>query len=153
MNEFIIKNFKKKEAVKVYFIGQDKKVKVKWLLSEDNKVEFDNKTYLILPEKIYFHKGITCMFVNSHNAEPIDINNIDYHVKTAKDFNDALGAKVVQDLIMANKKKETINMSIILSFLAIGVSAFIIYSMNGQFKEILEVLAEINRLLGGGLVE
>jgi len=151
MSDLYVKYFKKREAVKVYFIGQDKKVKIKWLLPSDNKVEFDNKTYLILPEKIYLQNGITCMFVNSHNAEPIDINKIDYHVKTAKDFNDALGAKVVQDLISANKKKETLGFNIILLVAVIGLIGFMFYQFNSQFKELAEALAEINRLLGGGI--
>lgn len=153
MNEMMIKLFKKKEAIKVYYVGLDKKVKVIWTLPKENKVQFGELLFDIIPEKIFIHNGVSCMFVNSFNAEPIDINKIDFHVKTPEDYEDAIGTKVLTDFMNANKKKESFNLAVVLSVLSIGIAAYIAYSMSNEFKVILEQLAEITRLLGGGGIE
>lgn len=149
MNEFIIKHFKRNHAVKVIFVGVDKKVKIFWTLLNENRITVENKTYLLAPEKIFIHQGVSTVFVNYLNAEPLDITRIDYKVFTPEKFDKAIGSKVVEDLIKANKPKETLNLSILLSGVVLLAIVYLYFTFNKQLEGIKELLEALQTLNGG----
>lgn len=152
MNDFIIRNFKKKEAVKVYYVGIDKKVKIKWVLPKESRISFDGKSYLLTPDKIFIHDGVSTIFVNYLNAEPIDITRIDYKVFTPDKFDKAIGSKVVEDLIAANQTPDKVNLGVILAGVTLLAVVYLFYVVNKEFgamNDLIQALQEQLKILGG----
>ena len=149
MSEFILKTFHKHKAIKVIYVGVDKKVKIYWTLPYENRVKIEDKTYLLAPEKIFIHQGVSTIFVNYLNAEPLDIAKVNYKVFTPDKFDKAIGSKVVEDLIKANKPKESLNLSMVLSGLVLLAIVYLYFTFNSQLDGIKEALETLTTLNGG----
>jgi hypothetical protein len=153
IEQFIIKNFMRKKALKVIYVGADKQVKTKWFIPKDNTITLNNESFMVVPEKIFIDKGISTMFVNYKNVEAIDMTNVDHHVFKPEDFKIVKEAKVIQKLVNATQKKDTLGLQMILLAGLIAAVIYLIYTQNQQFNELLDKFNKLRDAIGGGVVE
>jgi len=149
MNKIILKTFYKRKLLKVIFVGEDKRITTHWLLPNEKMISFNEKTYPVIPQKIFYSNGIPTLLVNYKNAEPLDPLEFDNQVYDPSDFNTAISAKVGRDIFLAGEKKP-MDIGFLVSILVILVLGYVIYSMMNNQTELLKEIAELNRLLGGG---
>ena len=153
IEQFIIKNFFRKKALKVIYVGADKQVKVKWFLPKDNTVTINSDSFVIVPEKIFMDKGVSTMFVNYKNVEAINMTEVDHKVFTPENFNTVKEGKAVQKLVNATQKKDVMGLQLLLLVGVILAVVYLIYTQNNQYNDLLEKFNALRNTIGGVPIE
>ena len=148
-SQWYIKNFKKEQAVKMIYVGNDKRIIIKWLLPENNTITYNNKSYMLHPNKMFIHKGTPSIFINFKDAEPLDPLDKSNQVYSADDFNTAISSKVGQELFEASKPKTLADLGTIISILSLVGVAYLLITMNDNFTNLLNQINEIRQIIGG----
>lgn len=150
-SQWYIKQFKKDQAVKMFYIGSDKRVIVKWMIPENNSITHENKSYLLTPEKMFIHKGIPSVFINYKDAEPLDpLDKSNKHIYSADDFNTAISSKVGEELFAASKPKTLENLGGILGLITLLAVGYLVYLMNQNFTDLQEQINQLLQIINGG---
>jgi hypothetical protein len=148
-SQWYIKNFKKEQAVKMIYVGNDKRIIIKWLLPENNTITYNNKSYMLHPNKMFIHKGTPSLFINFKDAEPLDPLDKSNQIYSADDFNTAISSKVGQELFEASKPKTLADLGTIISILSLVGVAYLLITMNDNFTNLLNQINEIRQIIGG----
>jgi len=148
-SQWYIKNFKKEQAVKMIYVGNDKRIIIRWLLPENNTITYNNKSYMLHPNKMFIHKGTPSIFINFKDAEPLDPLDKSSQVYSADDFNTAISSKVGQELFEASKPKTLADLGTIISILSLVGLAYVLITMNDNFTNLLNQINEIRQIIGG----
>lgn len=148
-SQWYIKNFKKEQAVKMIYVGNDKRIIIRWLLPENNTITYNNKSYMLHPNKMFIHKGTPSIFINFKDAEPLDPLDKSNQVYSADDFNTAISSKVGQELFEASKPKTLADLGTIISILSLVGLAYVLITMNDNFTNLLNQINEIRQIIGG----
>ena len=148
-SQWYIKNFKKEQAVKMIYVGNDKRIIIRWLLPENNTITYNNKSYMLHPNKMFIHKGTPSIFINFKDAEPLDPLDKSNQVYSADDFNTAISSKVGQELFEASKPKTLADLGTIISILSLVGVAYLLITMNDNFTNLLNQINEIRQIIGG----
>lgn len=149
-SQWSIKTFHKKEAVKIIYVGADKRITSLLVLPEQNTVTYKDKSYVLIPEKIFTHEGYPTLIINYKDAEPLDPLELDNYIYAADDFNTAISSKVGKELFEATKEKGLGDLSTILSGLSLLGVLYLAYTFSGQITEIIEKLDTLNTFITGG---
>lgn len=150
-NQFIIKHFRKKDAIKAYVIYPNKRVKLFWGIPVDGFVKIDNKLFKVDDKSFYLPKdNIQTYYYDSRVVEPLNIFNPSKPetIMTADDFDVAISAHVARDIFEASKggfDKGTLG--IILSVFSILAIIVVGYLMSDNINAIMEKLQEIQDLI------
>lgn len=148
-SQWYIKNFKKEQAVKMIYVGNDKRIIIRWLLPENNTITYNNKSYMLHPNKMFIHKGTPSIFINFKDAEPLDPLDKSNQIYSADDFNTAISSKVGQELFEASKPKTLADLGTIISILSLVGLAYVLITMNDNFTNLLNQINEIRQIIGG----
>jgi len=148
-SQWYIKNFKKEQAVKMIYVGNDKRIIIRWLLPENNTITYNNKSYMLHPNKMFIHKGTPSLFINFKDAEPLDPLDKSNQIYSADDFNTAISSKVGQELFEASKPKTLADLGTIISILSLVGVAYLLITMNDNFTNLLNQINEIRQIIGG----
>jgi len=148
-SQWYIKNFKKEQAVKMIYVGNDKRIIIRWLLPENNTITYNNKSYMLHPNKMFIHKGTPSLFINFKDAEPLDPLDKSNQIYSADDFNTAISSKVGQELFEASKPKTLADLGTIISILSLVGLAYVLITMNDNFTNLLNQINEIRQIIGG----
>jgi len=148
-SQWYIKNFKKEQAVKMIYVGNDKRIIIRWLLPENNTITYNNKSYMLHPNKMFIHKGTPSIFINFKDAEPLDPLEQSNQIYSADDFNTAISSKVGQELFEASKPKTLADLGTIISILSLVGVAYLLITMNDNFTNLLNQINEIRQIIGG----
>ena len=150
-SQWYIKQFKKQEAVKMFYVGSDKRVIVRWMLPENNTITHDNKSYMLHPDKMFIHMGTPAIFINYKDAEPLDPLDLEkQHIYSANDFNTAISSKVGQELFEASKPKTLGDLGTIISILSLVAIGYLVYLMNQNFADLITQIDELRSIINGG---
>lgn len=148
-SQWYIKNFKKEQAVKMIYVGNDKRIIIRWLIPENNTITYNNKSYMLHPNKMFIHKGTPSLFINFKDAEPLDPLDKSNQIYSADDFNTAISSKVGQELFEASKPKTLADLGTIISILSLVGVAYLLITMNDNFTNLLNQINEIRQIIGG----
>ena len=148
-SQWYIKNFKKEQAVKMIYVGNDKRIIIRWLIPENNTITYNNKSYMLHPNKMFIHKGTPSLFINFKDAEPLDPLDKSNQIYSADDFNTAISSKVGQELFEASKPKTLADLGTIISILSLVGLAYVLITMNDNFTNLLNQINEIRQIIGG----
>ena len=148
-SQWYIKNFKKEQAVKMIYVGNDKRIIIRWLIPENNTITYNNKSYMLHPNKMFIHKGTPSLFINFKDAEPLDPLDKSNQIYSADDFNTAISSKVGQELFEASKPKTLADLGTIISILSLVALAYVLITMNDNFTNLLNQINEIRQIIGG----
>jgi len=149
-SQWYIKNFKKNEAVKMFYVGNDKRIIVKWMLVENNTITHNNKSYMLHPDKMFIHKGTPSIFINYKDAEPLNPLDKQHQVYSADDFNTAISSKVGQELFEASKPKGLENLGSIVSIITLLAVLYLVYLMNDNFTNLQDQINQLIQVINGG---
>jgi len=149
MNNFIIKNFFKKTAVKVIFTGEDKRIKIIWTIPKNNHITVGNHAWEIIPEKTFIHAGIPTIFVNSRTAEPLDTLDLTKVVMKSNNFEKIVNQSVASDMFDSVKKHNGEQLMIIIGIGMLIAVGYVIFKFNGLEQIITDF---INSQAAGGAV-
>lgn len=144
--QWIIKTFHKKEAVKLIFVGRDRRVRVHWVVpNQDDTIQYGDRAYLLHDEKVYYQEGIPCIFINPVDAEPLDMILIGRNLYNAVDFGTAIGSNVTKDLMNSTKRK-TVDFALYVSLALFGLMGYMWYTFSTELSSISD---QLQSLIGG----
>ena len=149
-SQWYIKQFKKQEAVKMFYVGSDKRIIVKWMLPENNTITHNNKSYMLHPDKMFIHGGVPSVFINYKDAEPLDPLDKNHYIYSADDFNTAISSKVGQELFEASKPKGLENIGGIVSIITLLAVGYLVYLMNQNFTNLQDQINALLQVINGG---
>lgn len=157
MSQFIIKNFRKKQAIKLLIVYPSRKFKLVWIIPDKDIASYDGMSFNINEKDfILDSNNIPCYIVDTKNVEvkdPYAPNTIN-QVMTPLDFDTAISAKVATELFNTLKSaidKHTI--SIIIGVIGIVITGLIGYMIIGKLDAFVEQLDRIEsyiKLITGG---
>jgi len=148
----IKKHIHKDTIVKVIIAYPDKRVRTHWVIPTGDVVTIKSMSFNINPKDVVYSEGFPTFIYHVGSSEPLNLFSQKTFM-TADDFNVAISAKVVRDMMDATSdKKETFNLSTILSGLSLILSVVVIYFVLTNFTTIsnqLNELKEVLRIIGG----
>lgn len=165
-NQFIIKNFLKRKAVKAFVLYPDKRIRTYWAIPDGNIIKINNMSFLINENDFSLDtKGIPCYIYDISNIEPKNLQNEikpkkpsagkteDYRIITPQDLDTAITAKVATEIFNASRKNmDTGTITLIfsvLSVIAVGVVAYMGFEKLDVIIEKLQELEDLIKLIGG----
>lgn len=144
MNEFIIKNFRKKECIKVFLVNVDKRISVHYTIPSGNKFTVKGMTFHIIEEKLFYNKGIPSFICSHKSAEPINPNDVENISMSPSEYNTAISAQIAKEIFAVTNNKIDMQMiSLILSGLCIVGLILVYMTFSESFTQIL---GEIQKL-------
>ncbi len=122
--------FKKSKYIKVNYFTEGKETKTYFVIPKDNKISFNNKTFLINPEHIYLSNKFKTIILTSKSSETIDPLNFDSKFNSDI-FNSAINNKLIKDTFDTLDNTETDWLKVIM-FANILVSAIMLFLLLKQ---------------------
>ena len=151
-NQWIIKHFMKKKALKAVIVYPDKRIKIFWTIPKDNTLTVGDKAYLcdasIHP--FYLMKNIPTFTYIHDNITPIDLQNLsttDSEI-TSKALKALINNKIIKDMY-DEMNAGTVNLSMILSIacvISIVIVGFLLYS---RIQDLEGLITNLTTLIEG----
>lgn len=147
MRQWIIKRFRKKKAVRIYIINEDRRVHHYWAIPIDGNVTIQDMSFKLTKDDYLLKDNIPTYFFNYKNATPLNLYSNKEVILTAQDFNLAIDTHVARDVFMATMKSKLsgdtllILGGMVIGFLAVG------YFLNDKLDAINNTLEALG--IGG----
>lgn len=149
MNQFTIKHFHKKDAIKLLIVYPSRKWKLVWALPDNDLVKYKGYEFKINEKDfILDNKNTPCYIVDTGNIEvkdPYSPNKIN-KIISPEELNTAISARVATEIFNTMKSamdKSTI--AIIVGVMGIAITLVGIYLLMGRLDELQSLL----ELIGG----
>lgn len=153
MNEWIIKNFHKKDAIRATIVYPDKRIRLHWAIPKGDVVQIGQTAYIINDKDVLIQQGIPSYIFRSDRPEPINPFDLQKSVLTANDFNVAISAKVASEILAVTSGKMdpgllAIAGGVLATIAVVGVGYWLSTILEGITERIAE-LERLIKLLGG----
>jgi len=144
MKNWYLKTFKKKDAVHIYIVTPDRRVKDFWTIPDEfGHVSWNGYSFVLTKKAQALKNNVPTYFFNTENADPIDVVNKRTRHMTAQEFHMAIDSHVAKDILKASGgdafSKEFI-ITLIVMFMGF---AGMFYIFNGQFNELRQLIETI----------
>lgn len=147
MRQWIIKRFRKKRAVRIYVITEDRRVHHYWTIPVDGNVKIKGLSFKLTKDDYLLKDNIPTYFFNDKDAEPLNLYSDKKILLSPQDFNLAIDTHVARDVFSATmKKKISPDTLIILGGMFIGLLA-VGYFLNDKLDAINKTLEALG--IGG----
>lgn len=147
MRQWIIKRFRKKKAVRLYVIDENRRVHHYWTIPSDGNVTIGNLSFKLTKDDYLLKDNIPTYFFNHKDAEPLNLFTDKKILLSPQDFNLAIDTHVARDVFMATmKNKISPDTLIILGGMFLGLLA-VGYFLNDKLDAINQTLEALG--IGG----
>lgn len=147
MRQWIIKRFRKKKAVRLYIINENRRVHHYWTIPIDGNVTIGGTSFKLTKDDYLLKDNIPTYFFNYKSAGPLNLYENSKVILTPEDFNLAIDTHVARDIFMATmKSKISPDTLIILGAMAVGFLA-VGYFLNDKLDAINRTLEALG--IGG----
>lgn len=137
MKQWFIKTFKKKQAVIVYLVNEERRFRKYWVIpNSSGEVFVGNYAFVLNKDSMMLQNNIPTYVYNIKNADPINLTKKRTRHMTAEEFHLAIDNHVAQDIIKASGG-DKLSLEFIITLLVMFIGfAGLFYVFNGQFEEI-----------------
>jgi len=148
----VAKLFYKDAFIKVKIYGEDKRLKVYYLVPQHNIVNIDEKSFVLNDKNMMLEKGIPTYLFNGD--APISLNILDKDRPlieySPKQLHDAINSKIIGEMFNSFAKGEKISLGNLLSiatFVAVLGVGFFLYT---ELQNVQEMITKIIEFLSNG---
>jgi hypothetical protein len=148
MNEWTIKTFHKKEAIRATVAYPDKRVRLHWAIPNGSTVQIGKNTFTINEKDVMIQNGIPAYMFLVGRPEPLNPYAVTQSYMTSEDFDVAISAKVAREILeVTSGKFEPGLVGLLVSGLAVIASIGVGYWLSTFLTDILERVIEIERII------
>lgn len=119
-NQWIIKNFMRKSAVRVIIVTEDKRLKEFWAIPEDGIISAGGYSFRLSEDEFLLKNNVPTYVFNYNNAEPLNLLTEKKSYLTPKELNTGIKNKLIAELIASLDKTFGTDFMITLVALALG---------------------------------
>lgn len=153
MKQWVIKTFKKKQAVRIYIVNEENRLRSYWVIpNPSGEVIIGSYAFKLSKDAMVLQNNVPTYVFNTKNADPINLVKKRTRHMTAEDFHLAIDSHVAQDIIKASGG-DKLSLEFIITLLVMFVGfAGIFYVFSGQFEELrllIETIKDSQPIVGG----
>lgn len=151
-NQFIIKRFMKKKAVKAVIVYPDKRIKMFWAIPKDNTLTIGEKAYLcdasIHP--FYLMNNIPTFTYKHDNIVPIDMESLanDTNEITSSALKALINNKIIKDMY-DEMNGSNMNLGMILSIVSVAAVIIVGFLLYSKIQDLENIITNLTTLIEG----
>lgn len=148
---YLYRRHRRLTMVRAIVFYPNKRVGVYWVKpsgAEKNLLTIGALSFVINDRDFFLSKGTPTYTFNSESAEPLDPFNANRNAEmTAQDFNIAVSAKVAEEIFLANRKQDVMQILMILGVVTLAGLFIVGYLVTTKANDLMLLLQEIREVL------